>query len=99
VGGFGCWGMGLVLHTKRVVGFVPMSVFMQTHVCMLFAYNSATGHACVSKIFKVAVGFPRDGFRCKNWGHEQGPEIFYFTRDCPAMCHCTQIGHWTLDRM
>jgi len=62
------WGLGnrVVLHPQQVVCFVPVSVFMQNHACMLFAYNSATGHASVSQIFMVAVGFPKDGCRRKN---------------------------------
>jgi len=41
------------------------------------------------RIFRVALGFSRDGFRCKNWG-VVGRGIFRFLRDWPAMCHCTR---------
>jgi len=43
-----CWGHFSVMHTQLVVYFVPVSIFMQAHVCMLFAYNTGTGQA-VSK--------------------------------------------------
>jgi len=73
--------------------FACLSSCTHMYVC-LFAYNSGTGGAVVSKFSVSQRWFYVQKFGKRVMGRGQKTGIFCFSQDCLAMHHSRQTGHW-----